>query len=71
MAELFSQVRSDIDQFVEGFDVKMLTKRVEEFGKDNPVGLALTALTIGVAAGILMKGSSATATLFESKPSPF
>lgn len=60
VSDMLSQVRSDIDDFVEGFDVKAIAQRVEEFGKANPVGLALTALTIGVAAGILMRGKSST-----------
>jgi len=56
MADAASQVRKDVEHLIEGFDVQMIMNRVEEFGRDNPVGLALTALTLGVAVGFLMRG---------------
>ncbi len=54
LSDATAQMQEDIEQLVEGFDLKAIAKRVEEFGRENPVGLALTALTLGVAVGILM-----------------
>ena len=56
------QVKADIDQLIEGFDLRTITDRVEQFGRDNPIGLALSALTLGVAVGVLMQGSRRTLT---------
>jgi hypothetical protein len=58
VSEAAARVKEDVERLVQGFDLQVITKRVEEFGRDNPVGLALTALTLGVAAGILMRGSA-------------
>ena len=38
------QVRADIDQLIEGFDLRTITQRIQQFGRENPIGLALTAL---------------------------
>jgi hypothetical protein len=57
MSEAASRVKADVEHLIEGFDVKAIVNRVEEFGKENPVGLAMTALTLGVAVGILMRSS--------------
>ena len=57
ISETASEVKADIERFVEGFDMKQLMSRVEEFGKQNPFGLALSALTLGLAAGLLMRGT--------------
>jgi hypothetical protein len=57
ISEAASEVKADIEKFVEGFDMRALMSRVEEFGKQNPFGLALSALTLGLAAGLLMRGS--------------
>lgn len=56
MSDAMTRVREDVERLVQGFDVQVIAKRVEEFGKENPIGLALTALTLGVATGILMRG---------------
>ena len=53
-----SQVREDIERIVEGFDFQGVSRRVEEFGKKNPVGLAMTALVLGMAVGLLMRKKS-------------
>lgn len=58
VSEAAARVKEDVERLVQGFDLKVITNRVEEFGRENPVGLALTALTLGVAAGILMRSSS-------------
>ncbi len=58
ISETNSQVRAEIESFVEGFDIRSVTQRIEEFGRENPIGLALGALAVGVAAGLFMKGKS-------------
>lgn len=52
------QVKEDVDQLIEGLDVNQMTRRIEEFGRSNPVGLAVASLALGVAAGLLMRRSS-------------
>ena len=52
-----SRVKADVEQLVEGFHLEILIKKVEDLGRANPMGLAVTALTLGVAAGILVSGS--------------
>ena len=55
MADAATKVKEDVERLVEGFDLQAIAKRIEGFGRENPVGLALTALTLGVAVGILMR----------------
>ena len=50
-----SQVREDIERMVEGLDFQGVSKKVEELGRTNPVGLAMTALALGVAVGLLIR----------------
>ena len=52
--EAASKVKADVERLVEGFHLEILIKKVEDFGRANPMGLAVTALTLGVAAGILV-----------------
>jgi hypothetical protein len=60
MSDAASQVKQDIEHLVEGFDVQTILRRVEDFGRENPVGLALTAVTLGVAVGFLMRTPKST-----------
>lgn len=53
-SETINQVKSDVDELLNEIDVDRITSRVEEFGKQNPLMLAAGALTIGLAAGLLM-----------------
>lgn len=53
--EAASRVREDVEKFVEGFDFQAVSKKVEEFGRGNPMGLAVMALGLGVAAGFMMR----------------
>lgn len=53
-----SQVREDIERMVEGLDFQGVSRKLEEFGRRNPVGLAMTALAMGVAVGLLMRRNS-------------
>lgn len=57
-SDTIQKIRSDVDQLIEEVDINRLTDRVEEFGRQNPLALALGALTVGVAAGLLMRRRS-------------
>lgn len=52
------QVKSDVDELIAGLDLQNLTRRIEDFGRANPMGLAVAALGFGVAAGLLLRRSS-------------
>jgi hypothetical protein len=39
---------------VDELDVTKLTRGLEELGREKPVALAMVALTVGVAAGLLI-----------------
>lgn len=52
------QVKADIEQLIEGLDLPSIINRIDAFGRSNPVGIAITALSLGVAVGILMKNTS-------------
>ncbi len=56
ISEAATRVKEDVEQFVEGFDLQVIAKRIEEFGRENPLALAVSALTLGVAAGVIMRG---------------
>jgi hypothetical protein len=47
--------KADIDGLVDDLDLEQLGRRVQEFGRENPIALAAAALTLGVAAGFLMR----------------
>ncbi len=55
--QMLNQVKDDINHLIEGLDLRDISRRVEDFGRRNPVGLALAAASIGVAAGLLMRKS--------------
>jgi hypothetical protein len=55
ISDATSKVKQSVEQFVEDFDLQSVARRVENFGRENPVGLALTALTVGLAVGLLVK----------------
>lgn len=55
ISDAATRVKEDVEQLVQGFDLQAIAKRVEEFGRENPIALALTALTVGVTAGFLLR----------------
>jgi hypothetical protein len=55
--EALSRVQEDVSKLVEGFDLRSISNRLIEYGRENPVGLAFTAMTLGLAAGFLLKAS--------------
>lgn len=57
-AEAIDRISKEVDQWIEEIDIKQLGKKVQDFGQQNPVALAFAALTVGVAAGVLMKRGS-------------
>jgi hypothetical protein len=54
-SEPMDRMKREVEQLVGGLDVQSVTRRLEEFGRANPTGLAVTAFAVGVAAGILMR----------------
>ncbi len=55
ISEATARVRENVEQFVEGFDLQAISKRIEDFGRENPMGLAISALTLGLAIGVLVR----------------
>ncbi len=53
--EATDQVRNDIKRLVDGFDVQAISKSMEDFGRENPLGLAIAALGLGIGVGLLMR----------------
>ncbi len=49
------KVKRDVEEWVEGFNLQEISSKVQDFGRKNPIALALAALTVGVAAGILVR----------------
>ena len=48
-----------LGEIVDAIDFPAMGRKVEEFGKEKPVALALAALTVGLAAGFLMRKTAA------------
>ncbi len=64
------QVKSDVDELIAGLDLQNVTRRIEDFGRTNPFGLAVAALGVGVAAGLLLRrgsGASSSASPSETR----
>jgi hypothetical protein len=59
-SQSFEQVRSQVDELVDSLDLPELTRKVQDFGRNKPITLAIAALTVGVAAGLLMRNKSTT-----------
>jgi hypothetical protein len=51
------RLKSEVDQLIGDVDFEAMSQKVKDFGRENPVALAVAALTVGVAAGILMRKS--------------
>lgn len=56
--EAVTHLKNEIEKLVKDFNIQELAKNVEDYGKKNPVGLALTSLSIGIAAGLLFRNTS-------------
>ena len=50
------QIRARVEGMIEGFNFQQLSRKVRAFGRENPMALALSALTLGIVAGVMMKG---------------
>lgn len=72
-SDVTDRVRSQINEMIDSLDFPELLRRVQTFGRENPVGLGFAALTIGLAAGMLMRnrtsGSSSSPTRSPASPS--
>jgi hypothetical protein len=53
--QAFDRIRSDVDQLVQELDFQQIGQRIQDFGREKPVILAFAALTVGLAAGLLMR----------------
>lgn len=54
--EALDQLRSRAEELIDGVNFEDIGRRIQEFGRRNPTGLALAALGVGLAAGLLMRG---------------
>lgn len=54
-AQALNQVKSEMSDWVDSIDFDQMGRRVQEFGREKPFALAIAALTVGFAAGILMR----------------
>jgi hypothetical protein len=55
-SNLASDLASDlVDELMAALDAQELGRKVQAFGRRSPVALMLAALTVGVAAGILLR----------------
>lgn len=50
-----NRVKTEIDHFINTLDFRALTQKIQDFGTKKPVVLAVAALTVGLAAGMLMR----------------
>lgn len=55
VSNTFNQVKSEVDELVDSLDLGGALRHLQNFGRERPIVLALTALTLGVAAGLLIK----------------
>ncbi|NBU22015.1 hypothetical protein EBS43_11500 [bacterium] len=63
-----SKVREDIERIVEEFNFQGVSQKIEEFGKKNPVGLAMTALALGVAVGFMIRKNPELRSVKKAEP---
>jgi ElaB/YqjD/DUF883 family membrane-anchored ribosome-binding protein len=54
-SQALNQVKSEMSQWVDALDFDRMGKQVQEFGREKPFALAIAALTVGFAAGLLIK----------------
>ena len=55
ISRTFEEVKLEVDDLVDSLDISGMAKKLEGFGRERPVALALAALTVGLAAGLLIK----------------
>jgi len=48
-------IQAEVDRFVDALDLDGLSRKLQSFASEKPVALAFAALTVGVAAGMLMR----------------
>ena len=52
-------LQDKVNDIMENVDFREIGQRVQDLGRRNPVALALAALTVGIAAGFLVRRASA------------
>lgn len=57
VTQAIDQVRTDVDELISGIDLQGMARRVEDFGRASPMGLAVVSLALGVAVGLFFKRS--------------
>lgn len=61
IAQASSEVHANVEQFIKKFDEEFdfpgIAKRIVDFGRENPIGLAVSALTLGFAVGALIRSN--------------
>jgi hypothetical protein len=55
VSRAIDRVKSDVDELIGDLDLEDVARRVESFGKSNPAALAVASLTIGIAAGLIIR----------------
>ncbi len=53
--EAVDRVKSEVQDFVEFVDVRRSIGKIEQYGKENPLALAVASLAVGLAAGAFMR----------------
>lgn len=59
-SQTIDQIKADVDSLIDELDFSQVTRKVEDFGRQNPLALAFGALTVGLAAGLMMRKSSSS-----------
>lgn len=53
--QTLNRFQSDVEQLIEGYSFRELGQQIEEFGRKSPLALVFAALTVGFAAGMLLR----------------
>jgi hypothetical protein len=61
VSQAIDRVKAGVDELVGDFDFREVTQKIESFGRTNPAALAIASLTIGIAAGLLVKKTTSRA----------
>ena len=54
-SEALDQVKNEMSDWVDALDFDQMGRKVQDFGREKPFALAIAALTVGFAAGLLMR----------------
>jgi ElaB/YqjD/DUF883 family membrane-anchored ribosome-binding protein len=54
-SDTIDRMKSEVDQLIDSLDLREASRRIQDFGRENPFALAVASLTVGLAAGLLMR----------------